>query len=208
VVNPKDKFDLVELSHYFDEEEDRYKHIRGVAAQMNVLVEQLGLEEEDKQKLMKIAYLHDIGYSKRVMQRGHHALDGAIFALEHAMGEEVALAIMFHTAAYGEVKRTGSQVAIYEKAYELLKQNEKASYFASLITYCNLRTEVDGTPTTVNRRIFKMLSRYEKNSEAYKNIKAHKHYFKRLEKRIRLSVVKQKTWWQEILATLQAKTEV
>lgn len=206
VVNPVEKFDLVDLSHYFDEEDEHYKHIRGVAAQMNILVEQLGLQQEDKEKLMEVAYLHDIGYSKRVKQRGHHALDGAIFALEHGLGEDVALCIMFHTAAYGEVKRiSGKQLFLYNEAYKLLKENEKAKYFVDLITYCDLITEKDGTPTTANRRIFKMLARHEKNNVVYKNIKAHKREFKRLEKRIRLSVIKEKTWWQNLLDTLQAK---
>jgi len=155
---------------------------------------------------MQISYLHDIGYSKRVKQRGHHALDGAIFSLEHALGEDVALSVMFHTAAYGEVKRTGGkQKFLYNEAHKLLKENKKAQYYVKLITYCDLTCETDGTPTTVNRRVFKILSRYEKNTPAYKNIKAHKRAFRRLEKQIRLSVVKEKTWWQNLLNVLKAQ---
>ena len=205
-VNPIDKFDLVDLMHYFDEEEDRYKHTRGVAAHMKALVEQLGLPSEEQYELMQIAYLHDIGYSKRVKSRGHHALDGAIFALEKALGEDVALAIMFHTAAYGESRHLTADIKkVYDSAKPLLSKNAKVKKYVDLITYCDLHTEVDGTPTTANRRIFKILARYEKSSTVYKNIKKHKRYFKRLTKRIRMSTVKEKTIIEGLIDVLRAK---
>lgn len=192
-VNPAEKFDLVNVSRYFNEDEDRYKHILGVAAHMKALVEQLGLDDEEKEDLMKIAYLHDIGYSKRVMSKGFYALDSAIFALEKAFGETVALAIMFHTAAYGESRHLSVSIKyIYDKAKLLLNANEKAKRYVELITYCDLHTESDGRPTTTPRRIFKILARYEKGSPTYKNIKAHKRYFKNLTKKIRTSVLKEK----------------
>jgi len=206
IVNPLENFSLVDLAQYFDEEENRYKHIRGVVSQMQLLVNDLKLPEEEKRKAILIAYLHDIGYSKRVKNRGHHALDGAIFALEHAFSEEVALAIMFHTAAYGEVKKIGGKLLdIYNKTKPLVDENEKVKKYIEFITYCDLRTESDGTPTTAVRRIFKILSRYEKNSNVYKNIKKHRRYFIKLEKRIRSSVIKEKTFFEKMGDILKAQ---
>jgi hypothetical protein len=205
-VNPIDGFDLTDLMHYFDEEEDRYKHTRGVAAHMKVLVEQLGLPAEEQYELMQVAYLHDIGYSKRVKSRGHHALDGAIFALEKALGEDVALAIMFHTAAYGESRYLSKDIKkVYDEAKHIIATKPKVKKYVDLITYCDLHTEVDGTPTTVTRRIFKLLARHDKSSAIYKNIKKHKRYFKRLAKRIRMSVVKEKTFLERLLDAIRAK---
>ena len=205
-VNPIDKFDLVDLMHYFDEEEDRYKHIRGVAANMKALVEQLQLPSEEQYELMQIAYLHDIGYSKRVKSRGHHALDGAIFALEKALGEDVALAIMFNMAAYGESRYLAEDIKrVYDEAKHIVAIKPKVKKYIDLITYCDLHTEADGTPTTANRRIFKILAKEEKSSPVYKNIKKHKWYFKRLAKRIRLSVVKEKTFLERLLDVIRAK---
>lgn len=206
VVNPVERFELADLLKYFEEEDDRYKHIRGVASQMQALIKQLYLGEEDAQKLMKIAYVHDIGYSKRVKSRGFHPLDGAIFSLEKAFGEDVALAVMFHTKAYGEAKLMGGKtLEVYQKAKELLDKNEKAKHYVDLITYCDLITEKSGEPTTANRRIFKILARNEKNSIVYKNIKANKRSLLRLEKRIRLSTVKEKTILQKVLDGIQGK---
>jgi len=206
VVNPLENFSLVDLAQYYDEDEDRYKHIRGVVSQMQLLINDLKLPEEEQKKLLLIAYLHDIGYSKRVKNRGHHSLDGAIFALEHAFSEDVALAIMFHTAAYGEIKKTGGKLLdIYNTAKPLLDDNEKVKKYIDFITYCDLRTEIDGTPTTAVRRIFKILSRYEKSSNVYKNIKKHRRYFIKLEKRIRSSVIKEKTFFEKIGDILKAQ---
>ena len=191
-VKSQDEFDLLQLSHYFNEKEDRYKHIKGVAAQMRALVLQLDVNQDDKDKLMKIAYLHDIGYSKRVKNRGHHALDGAIFALEKGFSEDVALAIMFHTSAFGEIKYINKYITdIYNRAKKIFDKNEKAKYFTELITYCDLQTLPDGTPTSTSRRIFKILAKHDKNTPVYKNIKAHKRYFKHLTKKVRTSVIKQ-----------------
>jgi len=206
-VNPTDKFDLVDVSQYFDEEDNRYKHIRGVAAQMQLLTNGLHIKEEEQQKLMLIAYLHDIGYSKRLKDRGHHALNGAIFSLEKAFGEDVALAILFHTASYGEIKLMNNEVLnrIYKQAKNLLKQNEQAKYYIDLITYCDLHTESTGEPTTLARRIFKISAQYQKDSTTYQNIKSNRNYFKKLDKRIRLSVIKEKTFFEGILDVLRAK---
>ena len=206
VVNPIEKFDLVDVAHYFDEEEDKYKHTLGVAAQMKALVEQLDSTEEEIYELMQIAYLHDIGHSRRVKSRGHYALDGAIFALEKALGEDVALAIMFHTAAYGEAKYLSTSIKrIYNEAKVLLDQNEKVKCYVELITYCDLHTEEDGKPTTMIRRVFKMLARSEKTSPTYKNIKSHKRYFKHLTKKVRMRVVVEKNFFEGTIDGIRAK---
>ena len=174
---------------------------------MQALAKQLKVDEDDFEDLMNIAYLHDIGYSRRVKNRGLHALDGAVFAIEKGFSEEVALAVMFHTAADGEAHLTNGDIDhLYKRVKVLLVNNEKAKYYIDLITLADLRTEHDGTPTRVSERVFKILARYEKGSIVYKNIHAHKKYFKQLEKRILLDNVKDQNIFERLIDVVFDRT--
>ncbi len=178
----------------------------GVAGRMQALIKQFGLERDEAEELEQIAYLHNIGYSIRVKNRSLHALDSALFALEKGLGEDIALAVMFHTKADGEAHFIGKKIAkLYHNAKKLVDDNEKVRRYIDYITYCDLHTEADGRPTQVNRRIFKILARYEKNSAVHKNIKHHKAYFLKLDKKIRESVIKEKGMFDGFLSILSGE---
>lgn len=198
-----EKFDIFELEKYFNKDEDRYKHTLGVVSNMQSLLKQSDFNEEEKNELMTIAYLHDIGHSRRIKNRGLTALDSALFAIEKGFSQNIALGIMFHTAAAGEARLIGGKIAnIYAQAKILLMGDEKMSKYLDYITFANLHTELDGMPTKLNRRIFKILASNPKDSNVYKNIKHNKRNFKQLKNRVLTGFIKERNWWEEFVNVL------
>lgn len=196
-----EKFDLFDLDKYFSKDENYYKHTLGVAGQIQSLLKQSDFNEEEKTELMLVAYMHNIGYSRRVKKRGLNALDSAIFAIEKGFSDEIALAIMFNCMAIGEAHLIGGFVSkVYNKAKVVL--NSKVKKYIDFITFANMHTEIDGTPTKLNRRIFKILARNKKGSVIYKNTKANKKEFKKIKNRVLNGFVKEKSMFQEIIDVL------
>ncbi|MGD9901334.1 MAG: hypothetical protein AB7S44_02220 [Spirochaetales bacterium] len=195
-VNPLNKkFDVFEFSKYFDETDNHYKHTLGVVGQVRGIEKSFDMSEQEIDDLEQIAFLHYIGYSKRVKHRGLYALDAAIFAIEKGLSEDIALTLMFHTAGQAEARHLGDDkiIHIYNEAHKLLAERPNVHSYIEIITFANLQTEEDGRPTSVDRRIFKMMYRYDKDTAIYKAIKENRKHFRKLAKKLRRSVTSKDT---------------
>lgn len=154
------------LEQYFSPNEKRLSHILGVVRKAK------GLPE---------AYLHDIGYSPKLVRTGFHPLDGALFAIEHGFSPAIVKTILFHSAAYGEAVLRGGEIReIYEQLIRFLTEEDQKRI--DFISYCDLCTSPTGKEISIAERIREVLARYPEDSVVHQNILRNQKYFFQLMK--------------------------
>lgn len=178
-------FHLEHLKNYIDENTPRFNHILGVVEEMESLIYYANLEQIYKDELIKTAYLHDIGYSIKLVRTGYEPLDGAMYCLDQQYGSDIVAAIMFHSGSYESVKRNFPDLlSIYGKYNGLL--TERAKLYIDLITYCDLHRSSTGEPVTYEERMKEIEHRYGYNHNLTLTMKSnelfHKATFERVKK--------------------------
>lgn len=130
----------------------RWAHTRGVAAQAGRLAAVLG---DDADLIEAAAWLHDIGYSPRVISSGFHPLDGARYLRDvENSGDVLCRLVAHHSCAEVEARERGLDDTLFGEfpppRVDLLK----------VLTYCDMTTGPDGGRVSVGRRIADIRARY------------------------------------------------
>lgn len=161
------------LLNYFGRDERRLLHIHGVVNEAQAIGRHF---PEVKDKLLEVAYLHDIGYSSKLVKTGFHPVDSAIFSLSLLSNEQVIKAVLFHSGAQGEASLVNEQLThLYQQFSSILTMEDEQ--LINLITYCDIQTSPVGTPLSMEYRISEILSRYDEQHVVHKNIKSMESYF-------------------------------
>jgi len=129
---------------------DRWHHVQGVVA----TAQRVGraLPGVEGRWLELAAYLHDIGYTRELIDTGFHAIDGARW-LRRGGHDRLAGLVAHHSGARFEAiaRGLGPAIAAFER---------EESPTADALTYCDLTTSSTGAPVTVAQRMADIASRY------------------------------------------------
>lgn len=109
----------------------------------------------DADLLKAAAWLHDIGYAPCLAAAGLHQLDGARY-LRQAQHADAMLCrlVAYHSCAIIEAGERGlADVLSYE--FE-----PAPNALASVLTFCDMTTSLDGQPVRVDRRLAEIHDRY------------------------------------------------
>jgi putative nucleotidyltransferase with HDIG domain len=122
----------------------RWSHTEGVARRARAVAETLGLRA-DGDVLVAAAFLHDVGYARRLRTTGFHPLDGAVH-LRDVGRERVACLVAHHSGARWEAELLGL-------GKELAAFSVENSVVADALTYCDVMTGADGQRVTLDERV-------------------------------------------------------
>ncbi|RJO80220.1 HD domain-containing protein [Nocardia panacis] len=135
----------------------RWAHSQGVAHTAIQLVAQLNC---DRELLVESAILHDVGYAPTLAVTGFHPLDGARFLRDmHHADERLVRLVANHTFAPLEADERGLREQL-EAEFPILDD----PLLVDALTYCDMTTTPDGTPTTPADRIAEIVTRYGPNT--------------------------------------------
>lgn len=130
----------------------RWAHVTGVARAAKQIAHQLNCDSE---LLIASAILHDIGYAPRLVATGFHPLDGGRYLRDaHHVDDRLARLVANHTFALLEAEERGLRSQLeteFPHPDELL---------LDALTYCDVTTAPDGSPTTAADRIEEIVVRY------------------------------------------------
>ena len=154
------KYSLPDMAEYFDIGDNRYKHILGVGRLMEELMSKTSnLNHHEKEWAIQAAYLHDIGYSKRLQISGFHPYDGYVYCMENGYSDTVAKAVLLHSDAVLEMLIKGWNFkSLYSDVIRSLTSIEKEVF--ELVTFCDIHTQSTGVPCTIEERLRDVLIRY------------------------------------------------
>lgn len=139
----------------------RWAHTQGVAARARSLARVLG---DDAELIEVVAWLHDIGYARRVASTGFHSLDGATYLRGLPQVPEVVCQLVAH--------HTGAAIEGDERGIPAGGEfGVPPSELLDALTYCDLSTAVDGVPTTVDERLTEILTRYPDDHVVHRSIR-------------------------------------
>jgi hypothetical protein len=132
---------------------DRWTHTLGVVHRAKAL--RSTAPAADRPTLIAAAYLHDVGYAPELEDTGFHPLDGARW-LRASGHERLACLVAHHSGA----------------RFEAAAFAEERSIVADLLTYCDLTTDPDGRPVTFSNRLAGIDSRYARDSDVSRSMRA------------------------------------
>lgn len=129
----------------------RWSHVQGVAGTASGVAPQLLARDVDA--VIAAAWLHDVGYSPGLAVTGFHPVDGARFARSAGMPELVVSLIAHHSGANAEAIERGLTA-------ELDEFDPPPSDVLDVVTYADMTTAPNGSPTDAETRVSEILSRY------------------------------------------------
>lgn len=140
----------------------RWAHSQGVAAQARSISNWLGT---DADLVEAAAWLHDVGYSPDLVVYGFHPLDGALYLRDTAHADPLLCRLVaYHSGAQVEAHIRGI-------AGQLLDSFPPPPLrLLQALTYCDLTTSPDGTPTSVDQRLTEIRTRYGPDTIVYRSI--------------------------------------
>ena len=130
----------------------RWAHVQGVAAQARSLAPILG---GDADLLEAAAWLHDIGYSRKLADTGFHPLDGARYLrdVEHA-DPMLCRLVANHSCAIIEAEERG----LVETLSSEFPPPPPA--LSDALAYCDMTTTPTGEVVAVRDRLSEIVERY------------------------------------------------
>jgi hypothetical protein len=140
----------------------RWAHTLGVVHRARALTSTAPVG--DRQTLIAAAYVHDIGYAPELEDTGFHPLDGARW-LRGCGHERLACLVAHHSGARFEAEARGL-------LDELDEFTEERSVVADMLTYCDLTTDPDGHQVTLSARLAGIDSRYARDSDVSRSMRA------------------------------------
>lgn len=147
----------------------RWSHTRGVAATAKRLAPILG---DDAELIETAAWLHDIGYSPRLVSTQLHALDGARYLRDVERADPLICKLVAH--------HTGAIFEAQERCLEADLVSEFDTPPAELskaLTYCDITTSPDGQHVDVQKRLDEILRRYTPDHPVHRTVsKAYSLY--------------------------------
>jgi putative nucleotidyltransferase with HDIG domain len=135
-----------------DELPRRWTHVQAVGAKAQRVA--LVLDGSDRDTLVAAAWLHDIGYAKRLAITGFHPLDGGRWLRERGFNSRVTNLVANHSAAVIEADERGLGD---ELSAEFPPED---SAVADALIYCDMTTGPDGQDFDVADRLAEIRSRY------------------------------------------------
>ncbi len=130
---------------------DRWAHTVGVAKRAAELTTAVGVADRDV--LLVAAWLHDIGYSPRVVRTGFHPLDGALYLQERGWPARICALVAHHSGAR-------FLAPALHLADELAAFPDERSAVSDALTYADQTTGTQGRPMPMGERIADMLRRH------------------------------------------------
>ncbi|MBM7786500.1 HD domain-containing protein [Tenggerimyces flavus] len=130
----------------------RWAHSEGVAARARSLASVLG----DRAELLEAAaWLHDIGYAPPIAHSGFHPLDGARYLRDVERANDMLCRLVaHHSGASAEAEERG---LLAELETEFAMPPDE---LIEALVYCDMTTDPDGKPTTVEARLAEVGQRY------------------------------------------------
>jgi putative nucleotidyltransferase with HDIG domain len=160
VINANDAREVAQLL-LEDELPQRWAHTRGVAERARGLARVLG---EEAELIETAAWLHDIGYASRVTSTGLHSLDGARYLRDTLkLSDDVCQLVAHHTCAAIEADERGFSSITKEFA-------APPPHLLEALTFCDMTSSVDGAPTSVEKRLAEILTRYPEDHVVHRSI--------------------------------------
>ncbi|RHW25893.1 HD domain-containing protein [Nocardioides immobilis] len=127
----------------------RWRHVQAVAN----AAKRLSTAPSDD-IVVSAAWLHDIGYSDKLVATGMHAIDGAAFLDLLGAPQELVSLVAFHTGAEHEADERG----LLDR---LIQFDSPPQDHLDALILADLISGPDGQPMTVAERLADMLRRYE-----------------------------------------------
>lgn len=179
------------LAAYIDPTLPRFHHILGVVRNMESLLTKINIPQKWKPFLIQACYLHDIGYSPKLVHHNYHQLDGAVFAARKAYPKCIIATILFHSCAYEGVVYSRPDIKqIYEDHYMLLDEQDRL--FIDLVSYCDLHTSANGKNTRLAQRVRNVVERYGETNETSKIMLANVPHFRQIIDRVTKLMIQNK----------------
>lgn len=117
--------------------------------------------------LVEAAWLHDIGYSKELVQTGFHPIDGARWLRSRDRSAEVCSLVAWHTRALTEARLRGLEDALIA---EFVAPPAAAQ---AMLTWADLTSSPSGQRWEPEIRISEILSRYGPTSIVHQATRAN-----------------------------------
>ncbi len=133
----------------------RWRHVRSVARRARWVAKQLSLSDD----LVAAAWLHDIGYTRELVETGFHPLDGARFLRRKGVDEQVVSLVAYHSCAQIEADVRGLRS---ELASEFVPAD---SSLTDALLYCDMTTGPDGDYVRPADRLVEIRGRYGPDHE-------------------------------------------
>lgn len=166
-----------ELKLYFKPCTQLYKNTKGVVEEMKVLLMDIDLPNSEKSELVELAYLHKIGFSKKVVRTGFEPLDGALYCKNKNYSFDLVTAVMFSFGAFEIVERNFPDllnVYIEHKYYK----TAKTELFIDLLTYCDLHRSANGEKIGCKERLMEIYTTFGETHNYSNTIKSLENQFR------------------------------
>jgi HD superfamily phosphodiesterase len=129
----------------------RWSHVQAVGAKGELVGQLVG--GNDGQTLAVAAWLHDVGYSRNLVDTGFHALDGARWLRANAFDDRVAALVAHHSCAWLEAEERS-----LTRELEVFDREETA--VADALCFCDMTTGPDGQTVSAPVRLREIRERY------------------------------------------------
>lgn len=139
---------------------DRWAHVRAVGGAADALATATSCVPT---QVIVAAWLHDVGYARRVRSTGFHPVDGARFLSRQSAPVEVVSLVAYHTGATFEAEERGlvDELAVFELP------DESA---LDLLTFVDLTTGATGGRLRVRERLDEIMTRYAEDDPVYRAV--------------------------------------
>ncbi|MGC4851050.1 HD domain-containing protein [Micromonospora sp. DT15] len=129
----------------------RWRHVQAVGSKAESLRPVVG---DDGDVLVAAAWLHDIGYTPRIVDTGFHSLDGARWLLREGFSLRIASLVAHHSCASYEAEERGLGAML---AAEFPPEESPT---ADALWFADMTTGPDGQDFTVDERLAEIRERY------------------------------------------------
>lgn len=133
----------------------RWRHSAGVAARAAELSG--AVDPADRDLLVAAAWLHDVGYSSRLVGTGFHQLDGADFLLREGWSARLCALVAHHSGAHLTSRYAGLHGPLSQYPRE-------ASRVSDALAYADQTVSVEGDPMRLEERLLDKLARHGPDS--------------------------------------------
>lgn len=134
---------------------ERWQHTRAVANQAVEIA--VTVMESDRKILVAAAWLHDIGYTRKLKKTGFHPLDGAIYLRNNGWDPRIVALVAHHSGARFVPVERGFAALMAEFPFE-------DSPVSDALTYADQTMGPYGQPMTVAYRINEAITRHGPDS--------------------------------------------
>jgi hypothetical protein len=173
---------------------ERLRHTRGVAGQAQFL--STALDSELGTTLVAAAWLHDIGYARRLRETGFHPIDGARYLQRSGWPPEIYDLVAHHSGARFLAAAIGLEDAL--RRYPFL-----IGPLSDALTVADQSTGPHGEHTTVERRLADQLRRHGPNSPYAQAYQQRGPYVRSCA--FRIAALFQQTAWSRLRASGSAR---